>query len=58
MFNFPDAGVGVTPPMSVKANQDMLGAFFDSAKGLLRRNGEVPWRRSRVKGSKSRRRGT
>ena len=41
VFNFPDAGVGVTPPMSVKANQDMLGAFFDSAKGLLRRNGEV-----------------
>ncbi|ACO66724.1 predicted protein, partial [Micromonas commoda] len=31
VFNFPDAG----------ANQDMLGAFFDSAKGLLRRNGEV-----------------
>jgi len=41
VFNFPDAGVGVTPPLSVKANQDMLGAFFDSAKGLLKRNGEV-----------------
>ena len=41
VFNFPDAGVGVTPPLSVRANQDMLGAFFDSAKGLLRRNGEV-----------------
>ena len=41
VFNFPDAGVGVTPPLSVRANQDMLGAFFDSAKGLLKRNGEV-----------------
>ena len=41
VFNFPDAGVGVTPPPSVRANQDMLGAFFDSAKGLLKRNGEV-----------------
>ena len=41
VFNFPDAGVGVTPPRPSERNvSDMLGAFFDSAKGLLKRNGE------------------
>lgn len=41
VFNFPDRGVGTSGPLSVKANQDMLGSFFDAAKGLLTRGGEV-----------------
>ena len=41
VWNFPDRGVGVVGPLAVRANQDMLAAFFKTAKPLLAKDGEI-----------------
>ena len=40
-WNFPDAGVGTVGRLAVRANQDLLDAFFRVSKSLLSKQGEV-----------------